>query len=260
MRPFSTCYTSNVGCEMKEAREFSIEELIEAVGGRFSVALGIDLESRNSKEIFKWFLAAILFGARIGESIAIRTYQEFVKRGVTTPQAILSTGWDGLVEILDAGGYVRYDFKTATKLLEIADKLEREYQGDLNLLHDGAKDSQDLERQLLEFKGIGPVTANIFLRELRGTWEKAEPLPSDLALLAAQNLGLIETGEPSQALARLKNIFQGDLASRQSYRYPKVGHRFSDFESALVRLGKGWCRKMKCTKCPMRAHCHKVVI
>ena len=155
---------------MQEAKQFPIGKLIGVVGGRYSIELGIELESKSNKELAKWFLAAVLFGARIGEAIAIRTYQEFARRGVTTPQAILSTGWDGLVEILDAGGYVRYDFKTATKLLEIADKLEREYRGDLNLLHDRASDSYDLELEakLQELKGIGPVTANIFLRELRG--------------------------------------------------------------------------------------------
>ncbi|HIC96641.1 TPA: hypothetical protein EYP12_08485 [Candidatus Bipolaricaulota bacterium] len=236
---------------MKDATEFPIGELIEAIGGRFSHALGIDLEGGDTEELFKWFLAAILFGARIGETIASRTYREFARRGVTTPKAILDTGWDGLVEILDAGGYVRYDFKTATKLLEIADKLEREYWGDLNLLHERARDPQDLERRLLEFKGIGPVTANIFLRELRGVWEKAKPLPSDLVLLAAQNLGLIETEDPAQALEELQQLFQ-QAALRLSC--------FPDFESALVRLGKGFCRKMECTKCPMREHCHKVVI
>ncbi|MFQ6117017.1 MAG: hypothetical protein ACE5LQ_01985, partial [Candidatus Bipolaricaulia bacterium] len=230
-----------MSAKVKEAEQFPIGKLIESVGGRFSIALGIDLETGDSEELFKWFLAAGLFGARIGELIAIRTYQEFARRGVTMPRAILNTGWDGLVEILDAGGYVRYDFKTATRLLDIADKLEQEYRGDLNLLHERAEGPQDLERRLLEFKGIGPVTANIFLRELRGTWEKAEPLPSDLALLAAQNLGLIETGDPAQALEELRQLFQ--QAAPRSYCFP-------DFESALVRLGKGWCRKMKCTKCP----------
>lgn len=232
---------------MKEAEQFPIEELIEELGGKFSTALGIDLESRDSKEISKWFLAAILFGARIGESIVIKTYQEFVRRGVTTPQAILDTGWDGLVEILDAGGYVRYDYKTATKLLEIADKLEKEYQGDLNLLHEQTKEPRNLEKRLLEFKGVGPMTANIFLRELRGIWEKAEPLPGKLALLAAQNLGLIETAAAPQAMEELQQLFQ-QRALSEAYRFP-------DLESALVRLGKGWCRKERHDECPMRDRC-----
>jgi len=240
-----------MSANVKGAEQFPIGRLIEAIGGRFSTALGIDLASKSSQEIFKWFLAAVLFGARIGESIASRTYQEFARRGVTTPQAILSTGWDGLVEILDAGGYVRYDFKTATKLLEIANKLEREYRGELNLLHERARDSRDLEAKLQEFKGIGPVTANIFLRELRGVWEKAEPLPSDLALLAAQNLGLIETANSAQALEELRQLFR--RAAPRSYRFP-------DFESALVRLGKGFCRKGKHDSCPVRDHCLKEAV
>jgi len=241
-----------MSANVKGAEQFPIGRLIEAVGGRFSTELGIDLESRSNKEIAKWFLAAVLFGARIGESIASRTYREFARRGVTTPQAILSRGWDGLVEILDGGGYVRYDFKTATKLLEIADKLEREYRGDLNLLHDRARNSRDLEAKLQEFKGIGPVTANIFLRELRGVWEKAEPLPSDLALLAAQNLGLIETGDSAQALEELQWLFQGAALNSP--------YRFSDFESALVRLGKGFCRNGRHDSCPMRDHCLKEAV
>jgi hypothetical protein len=35
-----------------------------------------------------------------------------------TPKQILKTGWDDLVKILDEGGYTRYDFKTADRLLE----------------------------------------------------------------------------------------------------------------------------------------------
>jgi len=224
-----------------------LNKLIETMGGRFSTALGISLESKDNKEISKWFLAAILFGARIEESIAIRTYHEFARREITTARAILNTGWEGLVEILDAGGYVRYDFKTATKLLEIADKWEKEYQGDLNLLHERAKDSQELETRLLKFKGIGPVTTNIFLRELRGVWGKAESLPSDLTLLAAQNLGLIKTKSSARALKELQQLFQRAVLNRP--------YRFPDFESALIRLGKGWCRKGRHATCPVRDFC-----
>jgi len=40
-----------------------------------------------------------------------------------------------------------------------------------------ALDSKDLERRLIEFKGFGPTAVNIFLRELRGIWSKANPPP-----------------------------------------------------------------------------------
>ena len=228
--------------------QFPIERLIKAVGGQFSRQLGIELASNESPQIFKWFLAAVLFGARIGEGIAINTYKEFEKRKVTELQEILRTGWNGLVEILDAGGYSRYDFKTATKLLKIADKLRREYHGDLNQLHAQARDSQDLQGKLLAFPGVGPVTVNIFLRELRGIWEKANPPLADFAMLAAINLGLIEKNTtPMQGLVAIELIFRSQQASEN--------YQFADFEGALIRLGKGWCRHKRCENCPMRDCC-----
>lgn len=152
-------------------------ELIKEHGKLYSVQLGIDLVSKKESELFKWFLASILFGKRIGENIAIKTYNEFVKANVLTPRAILKAGWNRLVEILDAGGYVRYDFSTATKLLEISKKLLSEY-GSLTKLKESSKSEKEIVSKLLEFKGVGPVTANIFLRELRTIWPvNPEPLP-----------------------------------------------------------------------------------
>lgn len=67
-------------------------------------------------ELFKWFLACLLFGKPIQQEVAKRTYLEFEKEGLITPDKILKTGWNQLVKILDNGHYVRYDFSTATKL------------------------------------------------------------------------------------------------------------------------------------------------
>lgn len=220
------------------------QRLIQTLDGRFSTSLGIDLASGDSKEIFKWFLASILFGAKIGEKIAANTYREFARKGVVTPQSVLDTGWDGLVEILDSGGYVRYDFKTATQLLEITETLQERYAGDLNLLHQQAADERDLESRLMEFKGIGPVTTNIFLRDLRGVWEKADPLPSDLVILAARNLGL--TSYAGQTTEERANILF-DL--QEAFPEPPRLRRFR------VRLGKEWCRKERHAHCPMHEWC-----
>ncbi|MDI6688850.1 MAG: hypothetical protein QME54_00185 [Actinomycetota bacterium] len=228
-----------------------IEKLIREVGGRFSSVFGINLESKDSGEIFKWFLASILFGTRIGEGIVFNTYREFERRKVLTPDAILETGWDGLVQILDDGGYVRYDFKTATKLLDIAKMLNEKYQGNLNMLHERAKDPRYLEKSLREFKGVGPVTIDIFLRELREIWEKADPLPQDLAILAARNLGFTKfLGKDEAERARILRCLKGTWEEAKLSRF-----KFSDFEAALVRLGKDYCRKGKHEECPAKKHC-----
>lgn len=97
-----------------------LKALTERVGGRFSAALGINLSSRNPREIFRWFFASVLFGTRISEIIVIKTYKEFEKEGILSPADILNAGWDDLVEILDRGGYVRYDFKTAQSAVGIS--------------------------------------------------------------------------------------------------------------------------------------------
>lgn len=125
--------------------------------------LGIDLDSGKEGEIFKWFLACLLFGKPIRQEAAMRTYLEFRKAGLLSQQKILDAGWDELVDILDRGGYVRYDFSTAAKLLEVCGELKKRYGGISGLLK-AAKDRRELARRLQEFKGIGPVTARIFLR------------------------------------------------------------------------------------------------
>lgn len=155
-----------------------IKKLIAQFGYLYSTELGINVKTKNEKEIFKWFLASILFGKRISENIAIKTYREFEKAGILCPNEILRAGWDKLVRVLDTGGYVRYDFSTATKLLEISKSLLDKYgENPLTKIHEIAKDKKELESILQSFKGIGPVTTNIFLRELRTVWKKADPEP-----------------------------------------------------------------------------------
>lgn len=206
-------------------------ELVQSQGGRYAAALGIDLAKRDAGERFKWFLAAVLYGARISETLASRTWREFAARGVLTPQRMLDTGWDGLVAMLDAGGYVRYDYKTATKLLAVCSALLRDYQGNLDTLHDAAADARDLEARLKALgKGIGDTTVAIFLRELRGVWPKAEPPLSPLALAAAIALGYLRPGTlaTDRALTKLHKVWT-DCGQ------PVTG--FADFEAALVREG-----------------------
>ena len=206
-------------------------EWVTSRGGRYSSDLGIDLAAPDPGERFKWFLAAVLYGTRISESLARRTWREFAARGVLTSARILATGWDGLVATLDAGGYVRYDYKTATKLLEVCDALMRDYGGNLDVLHDAATDPRDLENRLKALgKGIGDTTVGIFLRELRGIWSRADPPLSPLALAAATALGYLTPAvdDADRALVRLQKVWTagGQPASA-----------FAEFEAALVREG-----------------------
>jgi hypothetical protein len=131
--------------------------------------LGIHLASRREKELFKWFLASLLFGKPIQTEIAVRAYQELVKAHLTAPRAIRRAGWDRLVALLDQAHYVRYDFSTATKLLEVCEEIQQRH-GSLTKLLAHSRSASELSRNLQEIKHIGPVTARIFLREVRPIW------------------------------------------------------------------------------------------
>jgi len=132
----------------------------------YAKELGIDLSSKQEAAYFKWFLACLLFGKPIQQEVAKRTYFEFVNGGLTNPDTIIQAGWDKLVEVLDKGHYVRFDYSTATKLLDVCRALKEKYGTITNLLKQG-QSMDELSSRLQEFKGIGQKTAEIFLRDIR---------------------------------------------------------------------------------------------
>ncbi len=202
--------------------------LIENFGKLYSEELGINLKSKKEKEIFKWFMASVLFGKRINETIAKNTFNAMMKYKLTSPRAIIKFGWFRLVrKVMREGGYVRYDGMTSQYLLDISKKLIEDYGGKVTNIEKKAKDSKDLERRLLEFRGIGPTTVNIFLRELRGIWKKANPDIGKYTLLAANNL----------------KISKRDILKNKR------------LEVALLRIGKDYCHRKRCKSCPLVEYC-----
>jgi len=131
--------------------------------------LGIDLSSRKEGELFKWFLACLLFGKPIQQEIAERAYARLVSASLRNQDEVLDAGWNKLVRLLDEAQYVRYDFSTATKLLDVYRELKQRY-GSMTKLITQAKRASGLSSRLQEFKHIGPVTARIFTREVAPIW------------------------------------------------------------------------------------------
>lgn len=179
----------------------------------YSEELGIELGQRSGSARFRWFLASVLFGARISETTAKNTYRSFVRHGLTSPQRILKAGWEFLVDpVMREGGYVRYDARKSTQVLRDCEMLMAEYGGRLSRLHDAARDARDVEDRLLASYGVGPVTMNIFLRELRPFWTRADPDPLPIVRRMARRLSL-------------------DLRA-----YDRKSIRFARVEAGLIRL------------------------
>jgi hypothetical protein len=209
--------------------------VVEQLGGRYSTELGIDVDA-DDEEIERWFVAATLFGTRISAHIAERTFHEIEKAGIRRTADADKFSWDDLVAVLDAGGYTRYDFRTATRLQELAKTVTERYDGSVGEIGRRHRDPRELEHALDELPGWGPVTIGLFLRELRGVWPGAQPALDPRAADAARHLGLIAPGTKGE-LARVRHL--ADLADLD----------VRDLEGGLVRLALAHRRMGDCPGC-----------
>jgi hypothetical protein len=209
---------------------------IDSLGGRYSAQLGIDVD-RGGDQIERWALAATLFGARISANIAGRTFAVLDEAGVRSIADAGRRELGRLIELLDAGGYARYDLRTAERLHAIARKLETEYGGRVSSVLDLPADR--LGAALDALPGWGEVTVGLFLRELRGVRPGIEPPLDRRALQAAEHLRLLAGGGPG--IARLRGVaHEAHLDVR-------------DLEAALVRLSLLHGRRM--AECPGGVQC-----
>lgn len=171
-------------------------------GSTFAEELQIDLQSGTPSALFALLIAALLFSARIGHAIALKSARVLLDRGWTTPKKLAATNWEQRVKALDEGGYVRYDERTSTMLGQTAQAVTEIYSGDLRKLREAAEADPDRERELLkQFKGIGDVGVDIFFREVQLTWPELYPFADKRTLASARTLGL-----PTQANALAKLV------------------------------------------------------
>jgi len=202
------------------------KQIVRALGGRFSRELGIDVD-RGGREIERWFLAATLFGTRISADIAMRTYRVLDDAGVRIVADAGRRTWDELVKLLDDGGYVRYDYSTATRLQKLADAVSA-HRGRVTALLSSAEGKRDPVAALDALPGWGPTTIRLFLREI-GNTQALDPRAEQ----AARHLKL--------PVSKLDSI------ARRARLDPR------DLEAALVRLSLRHTRDMK--RCPGGARC-----
>jgi endonuclease III len=214
----------------KKAAGLNLSEVLKEYGELYSDELGIDVR----KEPFKWFLASILFGARISTGIAKKTYRAYEQAGLTSLRKLASSDEMTLIKIHGRGGYAHYDGITAEYILGVARKLLDDYDGEIRKLDEESQGPRDLERKLQESRGVGPVTAKIFLRELRGIWRNADPEPTAVEVSAAKNLGILTSN--GDALEKLKEFWSKNAIEGYSFRH---------FEAVLVRLGLEMRRKKR---------------
>lgn len=116
-------------------------------------------------DLFRWFLLSFLFSKPIQSTVAARTWQLFIDRQLDTPWAITSVSHRTLVRLLDQGKYTRYDEVTARGLQTCMQQLIHDYDGSLWLMLEQSADEDEFSKRLQKLYGVGPKTAEIFMRE-----------------------------------------------------------------------------------------------
>ena len=116
-------------------------------------------------DMFRWFLLCYLFGKPIQSGVAVTTWQLFIKRQLDTPWAILEASEHKLVSVLHKGGYTRYQHVMTKALKTSMQQLVAMYEGSLYLMLESCENEAELSKRLQKLYGVGPKTAEIFMRE-----------------------------------------------------------------------------------------------
>ena len=194
-------------------RECRMLQRLLTILGMYSRELGIDTDSGDAG-LLEWLTAATLFGTRIGSTIACDAFRLLKAHSITVATAP-DTPWEEIVHLLDDAHYVRYDFRTATRLQAIGLMLREKYSGRLPALLRNAETPEEGVALLDGLPGWGPVTVRIFLRELRGRLHCADIPYDNRAAWMADHLGLSQrSGQYLHAYAEQLGWDVRDLEAR----------------------------------------------
>jgi endonuclease III len=193
-----------------------VNALLEREERTYAEEAGIKLADRPIP-LYQLLVLTTLLSTRIRAGVAIAAARELFAAGYRTPEAMAAASWQDRVNALGRGHYRRYDERTATMLGCGAELCRDRWQGDLRRLHAaGDGDVARLRGLLMEFPGIGPTGADIFLREVQAVWPDVRPYVDHRVAAGARRVRLPEAAD---RLARMSG-----------------GAAFHRLASALVRI------------------------
>jgi len=127
--------------------------------------LDIDLSDGKPQQLYRWFLASILFGKPIQQNVSADTYRVLIDHGFTSPKKFADIQREPLRKLLDDGGYGRFDYQMADYLHEIMAAVEKDH-GSIHQMVASASSRDDLAKTVQDFQGVGAVTARIFTEQI----------------------------------------------------------------------------------------------
>jgi 3-methyladenine DNA glycosylase/8-oxoguanine DNA glycosylase len=129
--------------------------------------LGID--TSTDQGLFDWLLASLLFGRPVPQQVAATAFRKFRADGWDTPEHFTGDDRHPLWDELWEGDYHRMSSVMSEELRDVMRGLIADYGGSVARLVRTAGSRAEVAERLERFKGVGPKTAEIFLREVPGT-------------------------------------------------------------------------------------------
>ncbi len=203
-----------------------VRHLLDEAGQTYAAQAGITLADKPAP-LYRLLVLSVLLSTRIRADIAVDAARELTDAGMGTAKGMVEASWQDRVDALGRGGYRRYDERTSTMLGEAAALLLDRWGGDLRKLRDEAGgDPKRICKLLTEFQGMGPVGADIFLREVQAVWPEVAPYVDRRVIQGAKKLslpssahGLSELAGSPRDLARLTSalvaISRGSRAAEE---------------------------------------------
>jgi hypothetical protein len=171
------------------ARELVLR-LRKHAGTTYAAQAGISLRDAPMP-LFELLVLCMLASKPIDAGIAVQAARELFHAGLRTPHSVLAADRSAMIQAFGRAHYVRYDESSASRLIDLASKVDEDYHGDLRTLARLSKPDVRAAKVLLkQFNGIGDTGAGIYLREVQDVWPWVRPYFDKRALDAAEQLGL----------------------------------------------------------------------
>ena len=119
----------------------------------------------SDDDLFRWFLLTFLLGKPIQSTVAVNTWKMFLSHKLDFPWALLQIKDRKLTSLLRQGGYTRYQYVMTNAIKTCMQQLVDYYDGSLLLMIEQSENEEELSKRLQKLYGVGPKTAEIFMRE-----------------------------------------------------------------------------------------------
>jgi len=201
-----------------------VASLLEAGGETFAAEAGIDLADKPAP-LYRLLVLAVLLSSRVRAMLGTRACRELVDSGLGNPEKMRDAARDDVHAALSRAKFLSKE-QTTDALQQGAALVAERWHGDLRRMRTEADgDTDRLTELLTEVPRLGPVGADIFVREVQLVWPEFRPhldgratdgakavgLPTDPATLA----GLVDGDDLARFSAALVRAdLDGDVAEQ----------------------------------------------